>query len=597
MGRLLASLLLLLALAAKGWCEQCLIGSPDGETIMAMPLQAAPRLAEAPYSLPASFAPLRDPDWAWVDATMSTMTLAEKIGQMIMPSYTDLVSAEATLTSYGVCGFIFIGNSNWSSSILNATNSLQSQTTVPLIFSIDCEPGLGGRVLDATRMPMNMAMGAARTPTLAYQQGALTARECRAIGVQIGFGPCLDVNTEPINPIIGIRSYSDDPVLVANLARQHVLGAASQGMLCTFKHYPGHGATTGDSHSSLQVVNITRTDLENRHILPYATLIGEGLGDLVMSAHVWYPCLDPGTTPWPATLSTVALTDILRTQLAFSKVVISDSYDMAGLRLAASSEADAVRLGVLAGLDIVLIPTSVEVARNSLLDAYTSGQLTMARIDQSVRRILGMKSRAGMPEVTTVSDSVRVATVGHPDHAAVARQVAAQSISSAKVVEPPLTSSDRVHCLFLQSSTRIFYSTYDPAPFADALYAALPAMTSETVSTSISSTESAAIVAAAAGYDRTIVVSYNWKPQQALEQVALVQELLAAGRRVVYVSFGSPYHAMEFPAVQNYYCAYCSLFSAQEEMARVLTGQLAVRGIWPVTIPGFTSGVKDALEY
>ena len=142
------------------------------------------------------------------------------------------------------------------------------------------------------------------------------------------------------------------------MAQAHVQGANAEGLLCTFKHFPGHGATTGDSHSSLPIVDIPLAELQAKHVAPYATLIGAGMGDLVMSAHVWYPCLDPGVTAWPATLSTPALTDILRTQLGFTGVAISDSYGMSGLRLAAA-DSDSPRIGVQAGLDIILMPPDV----------------------------------------------------------------------------------------------------------------------------------------------------------------------------------------------------------------------------------------------
>jgi beta-N-acetylhexosaminidase len=508
---------------------------------------------------------------------------------MIMPAYSSTAAAEGEIAASRVGGFVFLGNNNLADSILNATNHLQSVTSVPLIFSIDCEAGSGARLTDGTKFPMNMATAATANATLAGQEGRVTARECRAIGVQIGFGPCLDVNTEPVNPIIGIRSYGDNPALVAQMAQAHVQGANAEGLLCTFKHFPGHGATTGDSHSSLPTVTISVDELQTRHVAPYASLIGGGMGDLVMSAHVWYPSLDPGATAWPATLSVPALTGILRNQLGFTGVAISDSYGMSGLRLAAA-DSDSPRLGVQAGLDIILMPPDAAVARDSLLSAVGGGQLTLGRIDDSVRRILMLKSRVGMPESTTVSLAAKNAVMQHPDHLAAARDIAARSICSARVQpsDLPLTPAQSVYCIVLNTSEQIFYR-YPSGYFTDALKARIPSLDVTTASATITTTQRATMVNTAKTYQRVVVANYNWKPTLTGNQAALVQDLLGAGVTVVYSNFGSPYQITQWPALENYFCAFCTHYESQIEMARVLTGESPAPGTWPVAIPGVSS--------
>ncbi len=523
------------------------------------------------------------------------MTLDEKIGQMIMPVWSS-ADAAAHVTTYRVGGFCFLANS--SATIVGATNALQAISPVPLIFSIDCEAGSGARITDGTKMPMNMALAATRDPALATEAGRVTARECRAVGVQIGFGPVLDVNTEPINPIIGIRSYSDDPALVAQMGGVYVDGAGSEGLLCTFKHFPGHGAAAGDSHSSLPTINITESELQAKHVAPYAPLIGAGKGDLVMSAHVWYPCLDPGTTPWPATLSTAAMTGILRTQLNFQGVAISDSYGMTGLLIAANNNtADAARLGVQAGLDVVLMPNSVSAARDGIRNAVTSGTITPGRVDDAVRRILILKSRVGMPESTTVPLSLAASTLQAPEHLAVAKSIARKSLCQVRVNpgDLPLTSSQTVLCLTMSASGSIFYQ-YAISNFTSALQARIPGLVVQTVSTSLTSGQRTTLVNTAKTYQRVVVTSTDWQPVLAASQSALVADLLAAGVRVVYVSFGSPYHIRQWPALQNYFTAFCSHFESQAEMARVLTGESAAAGQWPVTISGVT-GVGNWAGY
>lgn len=594
---LIAALLVALELAAAASSQSEVLCSsllPTGEETTAPFLSVFPdqqaasseaRMLLPPYPLrsPAG-RPLREPDENWVEATLARMTLDDKLGQMIMPSYS-ASTADSMVTTYRVGGFIFLGNSNIASDLHAATTHLQGITSVPLIFAIDCEAGLGARVTNATRMPLNMAVGASQRKDLARLAGRITARECRSIGIHIGFGPVLDVNTEPVNPIIGVRSYGDSPQLVAKMAEAYVEGARSEGLLCTFKHFPGHGATTGDSHNSLPVVSIPCDELEANHVFPYRELLGRGLGDLVMSAHVWYECLDPGSTAWPATLSANALTGILRTELGYQGAVISDSFGMAGL-LQAANTYDAARIGVQAGLDIILMPTSVSDAIAGLRDAVQGGQIPQARIDQAVRRILRLKSRVGMPEETTVPASRMTATIGHPDHLAIAAALARSAICTARVQpgEFPIQPQHKVLCLSLDASSSIFY-LYSGSFFMNAFAELHANVTTQTVSTSISASQRAAIVSNSANFDRIVVISRDWKPTISSAQVALVQALLDAGRCVAYCSFGSPYHINQWPNLRNFYSGFSSHYETQREMARVLLGLSQPQGTWPVVQP------------
>ena len=522
---------------------------------------------------------LREPDEQWVADTLDSMTLDEKIGQMIMPVHSG--SASSQLSTYDVGGFVFLASD--SASVLSATNSLQAAADTPLLFSIDCEAGAGARVSDATAFPMNMGLAATRETNLARQQGIATARECRALGVQIAFGPVLDVNTEPINPIIGIRSYGDDPGIITDMARAYVEGARSAGLAVTFKHFPGHGATEGDSHDGLPVVNIPCDELQDVHVEPYRQLISEGVGDLVMTAHVWYPCLDPGTDAWPATLSEAALKDILRDDLGFDGVLITDAMNMAGVQIAASNS-DAARHAVQAGVDILLMPPSVSDAVQGIQDAITNGQLTEARIDESVRRILRLKSMVGLPEDAQVDPGDRTQTLQHPDHLALAGEIGGRTIESARVDDTvvPIAPDDSVLVIPMDSNTSIFY-LFDDSYFTNAL-SGLRTTTVEPVGTSFSSSRRNQLVNMAGQHDVTVVASYRWKPDEYSSQKALVEDLQQAGVPLVYANFGSPYHLNEYENLENYFCAFSSHYDSQEEMARVLAGDSPARGIWPVKL-------------
>src|SRR5690606_8647867 len=203
-----------------------------------------------------------------------------------------------------VGGFIFLGNNQNAADIVDRVNDLQAASPFPLWFSIDAEAGLGTRVADATIYPLLMAFGAANDPVLAAACGRITARECRALGIQVAYAPVLDVNTEPINPIISTRAFSDKPSLPAVLGKALSDGAHEEGILCTFKHYPGHGATAGDSHSSLPLVDVGVETMYAVHIKPYSEILPNNDKDLVMTAHVWYSAFYPDGA-WPATLGSI----------------------------------------------------------------------------------------------------------------------------------------------------------------------------------------------------------------------------------------------------------------------------------------------------
>jgi beta-N-acetylhexosaminidase len=546
--------------------------------------------ARGPIQPPVTPPALRDADTTWVETTLAGMTLDEKIGQMIMPGYGSTSDAISLINAYHVGGFLFLGNFNTADELYDATTSLQAQSSTPLIFSIDCEAGSGARLAEGegTEFPMNMALAASQRTDLAFQQGVATARECRALGIQIGLGPVLDNNSEPVNPIIGIRSYSDRPDLIEEMARAYVQGAESAGLLTTFKHFPGHGATEGDSHQSLQVVNITCDELMDYHVRPYSKLLAEGVGDLVMTAHVWYPCLDPGVNAKPATISDAALNGILRDGENFDRVIVSDAFNMQGLQVVASTE-EAARVAVLGGLDVILFPRrgDIPVLFNSLKSAVeTDGIITEARIDESVRRILRLKSRVGMPETINPDAGDRAKTMFHPDHIAVSENIGQETIASIKVQENllPLPTNANILCVPLESSATIFY-LHDETEFTNPLAAAFPNTTVvETVDTGVDAPTRAQIVAQTAGKDYVIITSRLWKPSNSSSQNALIRDLLNSGVPVIYCSFGSPYHLRDFSNMENFFCSFSSHYSSQAEMVKVLTGESDADAEWPVSI-------------
>ncbi|GAB4313437.1 MAG: glycoside hydrolase family 3 N-terminal domain-containing protein [Candidatus Sumerlaeia bacterium] len=580
---------LLLCFRLNGFTEDlnCDIGRSPVDIVLGIELPPAGAVATS--DAPAQGPPLRQPDMAWVDSSLAAMTLEEKIGQLIVSSQHS--NGTTLIDQYKLGGFVFLGNNQDAAAIVSRTNELQNYSPFPLWFSIDAEAGLGARVANASIFPLIMALGAANDPTLTAECGRITARECRSLGVQVAYAPVLDVNTEPLNPIISTRSFGDRPDLVAQLGQAFTSGAHEEGLLCTFKHYPGHGATTGDSHNSLPLVDVGVETMYAVHIRPYSLLAPQDDVDLVMTAHVWYSAFYPDA-PWPATLGPIFLKDILRDEIGFKGLITSDSYDMAGLTTAIPDPGERAVVGLEAGLDIILNPSNVGAVFTGIRDAVLGGRLTEARLNESVRRVLIAKSRVGLPENRTVDPNLWPTVLNHPQHQAVVRAVCEKAFTCVKndlTTSPPVKASDKVLLLTLTSTTTIFY--LKPSSFfTNPMMAGAPNTTVRSVPRSVSSSLRNDIVAQASGMDVVVVAGYDWYRIAQNSQVTLIKALAALNVPVIYVSFGAPYHFLQIPEVDAFYCGYASPQPMQEVAAEVLLGRRKAVGILPVYLSGIDRG-------
>ena len=319
-------------------------------------------------------------------------------------------------------------------------NWLQSLSSLPLLIGSDLEAGAGFRfdgvvhaptniwLGGATRFPALMAVGASGDPGMAYEMGRVTALEARAIGVHVPFAPVLDVNNNPENPVINVRSFGEDPGRVAELGAAFVRGMQDHGAIATAKHFPGHGDTDVDSHLDLPVIRVSRERMDSVELLPFRRAVGVGLG-AVMTAHITVPEITGARAP--ATLAPEVLTSLLRDDMGFGGLVFTDAMDMAAVdRMFERGEA-AVR-ALEAGSDVILMPPDLAAARAGIVAAVQSGRLSEDRIDRSVRRILRAKQSLGLDRRRTVDlDGVRT-VVGVQPHQAVARRVADRSVTVLK---------------------------------------------------------------------------------------------------------------------------------------------------------------------
>jgi beta-N-acetylhexosaminidase len=527
--------------------------------------------------------PVGQPDIPWVEETLKNMSREEKIGQMLVTS--NHPNGEALIREYHVGGFILTGNNQKASQIVSTVNGLQGLSKHPLWFMIDAEAGLGARVADATIFPMMMAFGAANDPELMKECGRITARESQALGIQVACGPDIDVNTERANPIISTRSMGEDPELVTRLAGPFLKGAREAGVLTTLKHFPGHGASVGDSHVALPQVGIGKEELEEKHLKPYRDLVTTGNVDLVMTAHIWYSKINKDK-PWPATLSSYFNRDILRYQMSFDGVLISDAYNMEGLIKAIEDPEERAILGVEAGLDVILDPGNVKDAFQGISKALDSGRLDEEQLNWSVYRILVAKSRIGLPQHRTVDPEAWKSVLNHPKHRAAVRKVCEKAFTEVWKhgrAEEPITPQEKVLVLSLGGSHRIFYR-FPGTPFIEKFTEIIPETISIHLSHEVHEEEREAALKAAEKVEKVIVLGFDWYKMNSGSQEALVRTLHRMGKTIIYISFGAPYHKTQICGVDGYYVGYASIPEMQRVAAEVLTGKLEAVGKLPVGI-------------
>lgn len=542
----------------------------------------------------------------WVDSVLSTLTLREKAAQMVWPTVLgDYTSGDSPqwqhLTNYvkteKVGGFtISVGSPTEVAAKLNA---LQEMSSVPVLFGADLEAGAGFRArggyfipnaIDlggAVVFPPEMAIGATGDTTLAYEQGKLTAIEGRALGIHIAYAPVLDVNNNPANPVINTRSYGEDPVLAARLGAAFIRGVQSNGMIATGKHFPGHGDTEVNSHLALPVVAVSRNRLDSVELVPFRAAVNSGVG-AIMSFHGAMPALDSSGVP--GTLSQKVLTGLLRNDLKFNGMIISDAMDMAGV-LNQYGAVEAVKRAVAAGVDILIQPLSVPQTIDAVVAGVKEGRYTEARIDESVRRILAAKQGLGLDRRKTVSlDSLRY-VVGDSAHAAVARRIAERSITLVRdsLNQVPLALSGSPRILSVTVARRTDLSA--GVTFNGELRNSVKSMRSDFIAAEDPGAEYLRIEKAADSADVVIVSSYvgqNWDAVSASAPrtfASFVERLSLKGRRLIVVSFGNPYLLQQIPFVGSYVVAWGGFPPSQTAAARALAGAHAIIGRLPISIP------------
>ncbi|MEV4670454.1 glycoside hydrolase family 3 N-terminal domain-containing protein [Actinomadura sp. NPDC049382] len=376
-----------------------------------------------PSGSPQAASPAPD---AWVAARVAKMSVQEKVGQLFVPTFASRADALAKIRKYHVGGLIYFPQ-NFGSPAKTAaqSNALQKASAIPLLLGVDEEQGIVSRTPFITRFPGNMALGATRNPEDARAAARVTGAELRAVGINLDYAPDADVNVNPRNPVIGLRSFGSDPALAAQMVTGAVGGYQDAGVAAAAKHFPGHGDTAVDSHTGLPVIKHSPSEWERIDAPPFKAAVAAGV-DMIMTAHLVVPKLDRSGDP--STLSKTVLTGLLRGKLGYQGVITTDSLQMAGVREKYGDAGVPVR-AISAGADQLLMPPSLPRAYNAVLRAVRAGKISEKRLDESVTRILRLKQRRGLFDGTAADPAKASAAVGTAANTAAARRVAEHSIT------------------------------------------------------------------------------------------------------------------------------------------------------------------------
>ncbi|MFF2576029.1 glycoside hydrolase family 3 protein [Streptomyces goshikiensis] len=535
---------------------------------------------------------------------LGRMSLEEKVGQLFVSrayghsaTDPDPADAEKNLAQFGVrtaaelvsryhlggvIYFAWAQNTRTPHQIAELSNGLQRAAAatgagVPLLLSTDQEHGIIARIgKPATLLPGAMALGAGRSTDAARRAGRIAGTELASMGIRQDYAPVADVNVNPANPVIGVRSFGSDPRAVAGLVAAQVRGYQGAGVAATAKHFPGHGDTETDSHVGLPVMRHTRAQWEELDEPPFRAAVAAGV-DAVMTAHIVFPALDPSQDP--ATLSHPVVTGILRERLGFRGVVVTDALDMAGVRQKYGDDRVPV-LALKAGCDQLLNAPDLALAQRSVLAAVAAGELSEARIEESVLRILELKARRGLfDDPYTSAERVDAAT-GTAAHLAAADAIAAGTTTL-------LANPDKLLPLDAGAAPRLLVTGTDPAspsgttgPPTSVLARELTALGCRA-----SAVAPARAVAAAPGHAAVLVCTYN-VPDGESPQRTLVTELLATGVPVVVVAIRNPYDPARLPRCAAELATYSWTDVELRAAARVITGAARPAGRLPVPVPG-----------
>ncbi len=569
----------------------------------------------------------------WARESLKKMSLEQKIGQMFMiwsqarflnvdsPEY---IRLRDTMRRYHLGGFGLtvryeegLLEKNPPLEAAMVTNQLQKDSEFPLIFGADFERGLAFRLKEGTDFPHAMAFGATGNAEFARQAGRITAQESRAIGVQWNWFPVADVNSNPANPIINTRSFGEDPKLVGDMVAAYIEGAHEYGMLTTAKHFPGHGDTDSDSHTSVPIVNQDKAYFENIALPPFRAAIKAGV-DAIMVAHILAPALDPASDH-VASVSPAIVTGLLKQQMGFTGLVVTDAMDMNGLTKlfpegGSAAAGRAAVAAVKAGNDMLLIPSNLEGSYNGLLQAVRGGEIPESRIDESVLKILRAKASAGLNKAKLVDINAVNEIVARPASLATAQQIADAAVTLVRdnhqvlplkatrpgtnapqnAYQPPAETHNRTLLLIFTDDSRSDWGRMVDQqvrlriPDTQVMYIDPRDAAGLTQPVMDAVQQAEKVIAAVYVVPSAGKIGNSMTVQDAM--ASLLREVLqAAAGKTVVAAMGNPYIATQFPEIQTYVCTFSNSQVSELSAVKAMFGEIPMPGHLPVTIPNFAN--------
>ena len=537
-----------------------------------------------------------------IELSIRELSLYQKCAQMVMPAVyrgalnpasKDYQKIIELVKDYGVGGIVlFQGNSTDQKNIIWR---LQSLSKIPLLVSGDYENGLGMRIDDAVSFPHGMAVGATYNTDYAYQVGNATAIEGRKIGINFNLAPVADVNDNPLNPIINIRAYSQDKKDVSSFVNAFVKGSDDGKMLTSIKHFPGHGNTIVDSHHDLPRISGSKEYLFQNELYPFIQAINKGI-KAVMIGHLEVPSLD-NNAGTPASLSYPIVTQLLKEELGFEGLIITDAIDMRAITRYYSQEEAAVK-AVLAGNDIILSPLKPKEVIDAIYSAVNEGIINESRINESVKKILSAKYWLGLLDGNSIN--------GNPEfdkQKILAQRIADESITLLKnydnILPLNLSEYSSITNVIVTDGVGGLITEY----FGDILKKKRNDLTSSKITRRSKKRDYDSAKSTTLKNDLIIISSFiRVNAQQgpveiSSQQQELISGFIKSGKKVILISFNNPYLISKFPDVKTYINTYSNTIFSQEAVLKALLGEIEFKGKLPISIPGTNFKIGDGIHF
>jgi beta-N-acetylhexosaminidase len=544
-----------------------------------------------------------------IESALKNMTLSEKIGQMIIAQSEGQYNHDddkayqllSRLVEQGkVGGIMFLKGDAFSTGMLG--NHFQSIAPRPLLLSADMERGLAMRLDGATEFPPNMAVAATREPELAAEMAKAIAEEARTVGLHQNYAPTVDLNINPLNPVINTRSFGDNVPLAISMSNAVIDGLQSNGVIATVKHFPGHGDVTVDSHISLPVLQADRQRLEEYELKPFRAAIEHGVIS-VMTGHLAVPKLT-GTME-PASVSRVIVTDLLRRELGFQGLIITDALNMKALYNGQNVPEISIK-AVQAGNDLLLFSPDPELAHSSIVKAVEDGFISKEQIDASVRRILQVKAWLEIEKRKLVNLN-RIKEDASPEsHRELAKKIAARSITLVKdynhylplksaanaenmlniiLQDKPDSETAKRYIASLDQHYKVTHIRIDPN--SDSLAYSNTADLARKASAVM-------ITSYVQIHSGSGTLKLTEKQQQFIHSLYAI---VPKEKPLLLVSLGTPYLINYFPEITTYLCTYSSNEASEEYAVQLLRGKLKPQGVLPISLQQIPSELKSITNH